>query len=171
MLIPKFVSILTRHVNLKTLMGIRTIFASIQQFIFVSNKFQHRFNFCYKQYVGNNVIGFRNRYIRVHFRNYLRRVNSQMLINNTFISTLNYLNTMGNCGVILIYRADNRKELRRKRCFWQYKLSTFFLHGLNERNVSAEYEWNIYFLMWHSLQYFAEFIGTLNSGPDSWIYP
>ena len=37
-------------------------------------------------------------------------------------------------------RADNRKELRKRESFQQYKLNTFFPHGLNERNVPGEYD-------------------------------
>ena len=42
--------------------------------------------------------------------------------------------------VALIDTADDRKELRRRESFWQYKLNTFFPHGLNERNVPGEYD-------------------------------
>ena len=49
-------------------------------------------------------------------------------------------NGMDDWRVTLIDSADNRKELRRRECFWQYKLNTFFPHSLNERNVPAEYE-------------------------------
>ena len=47
---------------------------------------------------------------------------------------------MGDWRVTLIDRADNRKELRRLESFWQYKLNTFFPHGLNERNVLGEHD-------------------------------
>ena len=49
-------------------------------------------------------------------------------------------NGMDDWRVTLIDRADNRKELRRRESFWQYKLNTFFPHGLNERNVPGEYD-------------------------------
>ena len=61
--------------------------------------------------------------IRVHFVKYLSWVNTQKLIKNTLVSNLNYLNDW---RVTLIDRADNRKELRRRDRFWQYKLNTFF---------------------------------------------
>ena len=47
---------------------------------------------------------------------------------------------MDDWRVALIDRADNRKELRRRESFWQYKLNIFFPHGLNERNVPGEYD-------------------------------
>ena len=49
-----------------------------------------------KQYVGSHVTSFAIVLItvRVHFVNYLSRVNPQKLIKNTFICTLNYLNIM-----------------------------------------------------------------------------
>ena len=49
-------------------------------------------------------------------------------------------NGMDDWRVTLIDRADNRKELRRRESFWQYKLNTFFPHGLNEKNVPGEYD-------------------------------
>ena len=47
---------------------------------------------------------------------------------------------MDNCRVTLIDRANYRKELRKWGSFWQYKLNTFFPHGLNKRNVPGEYD-------------------------------
>ena len=47
---------------------------------------------------------------------------------------------MDDWRINLTDRADNRKELRSQESFWQYKLNTLFPHGLNERNVPAEYE-------------------------------
>ena len=42
---------------------------------------------------------------------------------------------MDDWRVTSIDRAYNRKELRGRKSFWQYKLNTFFPQGLNERNV------------------------------------
>ena len=47
---------------------------------------------------------------------------------------------MDDWRVTSIDRAYNRKELRGRESFWQYKLNTFFPQGLNERNVPAENE-------------------------------
>ena len=47
---------------------------------------------------------------------------------------------MDDWRVTLTDGADNRKQLRRQERFWQYKLNTFFAHGINERNVPVEYE-------------------------------
>ena len=47
---------------------------------------------------------------------------------------------MDDWSVTLIERVDNRKELKRWESFWQYKLNTFFPHGLNERNLPAEHQ-------------------------------
>ena len=49
-------------------------------------------------------------------------------------------NGMDDWRVTLIDRAAQRKELRRRESFWQYKLNTFFPHGLNKRNVQGEYD-------------------------------
>ena len=48
---------------------------------------------------------------------------------------------MGDCKVILIDRADNRKEPRRSVSFWPYKLNTFFPHRLSGRKVPTEFEY------------------------------
>ena len=50
-------------------------------------------------------------------------------------------NGMGDWKVILIDRADNRKEPRRSVSFWQYKLNTFFPHRLSGRKVPTEFEY------------------------------
>ena len=47
---------------------------------------------------------------------------------------------MGEWRVTLSDRADNRKKLRRRESFWQYKFNTFFLNPLKERNIPAGYE-------------------------------
>ena len=80
--------------------------------------------------------------VRVHFVKYLSRLNPQLLIKYIFISIFKIPehNGMGDWRVTLIDRADNRKELRRLESFWQYKLNTFFPHGLNERNVPGEHD-------------------------------
>ena len=49
-------------------------------------------------------------------------------------------NGMDDWRITLIDRADNRKGLRRRESFWQYKLNTFFPQRLNERNLPVEYE-------------------------------
>ena len=48
---------------------------------------------------------------------------------------------MDDWRVTLIDRVDTRKEH-----FWQYRLNTFFPHGLNKKNVPAEYECNLSFI-------------------------
>ena len=40
-------------------------------------------------------------------------------------------NGMDDWRVTFIDRPDDRKELRRRESFWQYKLNTFFPQGLN----------------------------------------
>ena len=54
---------------------------------------------------------------------------------------------MGDWRVTLIDRADNRKELRRRESFCQYKLNSFFPHVLNERKVPAEYNFFFHLFM------------------------
>ena len=53
---------------------------------------------------------------------------------------------MDDWRVTLIDRVDNRKELKRRESLWQYRLNTFFPHGLNKKNVPAEYECNLSFI-------------------------
>ena len=48
---------------------------------------------------------------------------------------------MSDWKVILIDRADNKKEPRRWVSFWQYKLNTFFPHRLSGRKVPTEFEY------------------------------
>ena len=55
-------------------------------------------------------------------------------------------NVMDDWRVTLIDRVDNRKELKRRESLWQYRLNTFFPHGLNKKNVPAEYECNLSFI-------------------------
>ena len=74
--------------------------------------------------------------MRVHFGKYLSRIKPEKLVKNIFISTS--YSQLG--GATLIDTADNRKDLRKWETFWQYKISTFFTRGSNERNVPADYE-------------------------------
>ena len=77
----------------------------------------------------------------MHFEKYVSRLKPQMLLNYTHRHfKLPEHNGMDDCRVTLIDRADNRKELKRRESFWQYKLNTFFPHGLNERNIPGEYD-------------------------------
>ena len=48
------------------------------------------------------------------------------------------------CGIddweiILIDKGRNKQETREKNLFWQYKLDTFVLPGLNEQVVDLEW--------------------------------
>ena len=80
----------------------------------------------------------------MHFWKYLSRVSPQKLIKNKNFKLPEH-NVRDDWRVTFIDRPDDRKELRRRESFWQYKLNTFFPQGLNERNVPAEYEYNISF--------------------------
>ena len=99
---------------------------------------------CSKQYIGSNITDFRYRFnnYKSAFRKISRSVKApnvnQLHFHQHF--KLPEHNGMDDWRVTLIDRADNRKELRRRESFWQYKLNTFFPHGLNERNVPGEYD-------------------------------
>ena len=90
---------------------------------------------CSKQYVGSNIPDF-----RIRFNNYnsaFRRVSKsgkpRKVNQEHFHQHLKLFqhNGMDDWRVTLIDIADNRKELRRRENFCQYKLNTFFPHGLN----------------------------------------
>ena len=97
-----------------------------------------------KQYIGSNGTDFRYRFS--NYKSALRTISKSVKPPN--VNQLHFHqhfklaehNAMDEWRVTLIDRADNRKELRRRESFWQYKLNTFFLHGLNERNVPGEYD-------------------------------
>ena len=41
--------------------------------------------------------------------------------------------------IILIDKGRNKQKTRKKELFWECKLDTFVLHGLNERVVDLEW--------------------------------
>ena len=45
------------------------------------------------------------------------------------------LNGIEDWVITLIYSANTLTELRRKELYWMYKLKTYALYGLNERDV------------------------------------
>ena len=99
---------------------------------------------CSKQYVESDITDFRNQ-----FNNYKSafckisksdkppKINRE-LFRQDFKLPKHF--RMDDWRVTLINRADNRKELRIRESFWQYKINKFFPHGLKERNVPSEYE-------------------------------
>ena len=99
---------------------------------------------CSKQYIGSNITDFRYRFN--NYKSAFRKISKSVKAPN--VNQLHFHqhfklpehNGMDDWRVTLIDRADNRKELRRRESFWQYKLNTFFPHGLNERNVPGEYD-------------------------------
>ena len=99
---------------------------------------------CSKQYIRSNITDFRQRFN--NDKNAFRKVSksvkppnvNQVHIHQHFKQPEH--NRIDDWRVTLIDRANNRKEVRRRESFWQYKLNTFFPHGLNERNVPGEYD-------------------------------
>ena len=105
---------------------------------------------CSKQYIGSNITDFRYRFN--NYKSAFRKISKSVKAPN--VNQLHFHqhfklpehNGMDDWRVTLIDRADNRKELRRRESFWQYKLNTFFPHGLNERNVPGEYDQFVIYL-------------------------
>ena len=98
---------------------------------------------CSKQYLGSNIIDFRYQFnnYKSAFRKVSKSVKPPKVNREHFISTkLLEHNSVDDCRVTLIDKVDNRKELRRRESFRQYKLNIFFPPWLNVRNAPAEYE-------------------------------
>ena len=105
---------------------------------------------CSKQYIGSNITDF-----LYHFNNYegafckVSKLGKTPKVNQEHFYQhfkLPEHNGVDGWRVTLIDRANNRKELRRRENVWEYKLNTFFLHRLNEKNVPAEYEVHLLFI-------------------------
>ena len=99
---------------------------------------------CSKQYIGRNITDF-----RYQFNNYKRvfceksKSTKPPNVNQEHFQQhfkLPEHNNMDDWRVTIIYRADNVKELRKRKSLGQYKLNTFFPQGLNKRNIPAECE-------------------------------
>ena len=99
---------------------------------------------CSKQYIGSNITDFRYRFnnCKSAFGKISKSVKAANVNQLHFHQHFKLLecNGMDDWRLTLIDRADNRKELRKQESFWQYKLNTFFPHGLNERNVPRGYD-------------------------------
>ena len=99
---------------------------------------------CSKQYIGCNKTDFHNRFndYKSAFCKVLKSCKPPKCNQKHFHQHFKLLehSCMDDWKVTLTDRAENRKELRRQWSFWYYKINTFFPHGLNERNVPAEYE-------------------------------
>ena len=126
----RFVSILRRQGILKTFMGISM---ALVRELYIA-----------EQYVGSNINDFhygfnnyKNALLKVSKSGKSPKVNQEHFHQHF---KLPEHNGMDDWRVTFIDRPDDRKELRRRESFWQYKLNTFFPQGLNERNVPAEYE-------------------------------
>ena len=126
----RFVSILRRQGILKTLMGISM---ALVRELYIA-----------EQYVGSNIKDFhygfnnyKNAFLKVSKSGKSPKVNQEHFHQHF---KLPEHNGMDDWRVTFIDRPDDRKELRRRESFGQYKLNTFFPQGLNERNVPGEYE-------------------------------
>ena len=87
-------------------------------------------SFCFKQYVGSNITDFRYPFSKYKgaFRKVFKSGKPSKVNREHFHQHFEIPedNDMGSWKVVLIDRVDNRKKFRRQKCFWQYKLNTFY---------------------------------------------
>ena len=103
---------------------------------------------CDKKYIGSTKNKFRQRFnvYKSYFRTYARKHNESSLATGKPVPQASFFSHFfdeqhgGNFSVSIriIDGADNVYSLRRKELFWQYKLGTFSLAGLNERAADIE---------------------------------
>ena len=100
---------------------------------------------CNIQYVGKSVPPFRARFnnYRTKYRKYLERKNNNTLHIGKPIPQSGLFahfaqedhHGFDDWSFVLIDRGFNDVQLRKKECFWQYKLNVFEPEGLNVRDV------------------------------------
>ena len=96
---------------------------------------------CKLQYVGSTTTAFRLRFNNYKSHNKKFNLKQSGVPQESFHA---HFNTIGHNGkedweVTLIDQAQTLASVRRKECFWQYKLDTFIPNGLNEREVSMDF--------------------------------
>ena len=96
---------------------------------------------CKLQYVGSTTTAFRLRFN--NYKSHNKKFNSKQsgVPQESFHA---HFNSIGHNGkedweITLIDQAETLTSVRRKECFWQYKLDTFIPNGLNEREVFMDF--------------------------------
>ena len=106
---------------------------------------------CNMQYVGSTCTKFRlrfNNYSCCHGKFSTNKSIAQASFHAHFSQPDHH--GMDDWSFIIIDSAGDVGSVRRKESFWQYKLNTFTPNGLNEREVSLDYGWSVY---WDTLNF------------------